>query len=57
MSVFASGAIAAEEALDYVCRQRRIESIVFGASSRGNIKNTRELIEKLDAKYRVTPQS
>lgn len=51
MSVFASGAIPAEEALDYVCKQTKIESIVFGASSRGNIKNTKELVEKLDAKY------
>jgi hypothetical protein len=51
MSVFASGAIPAEEALDYVCKQRRIESIVFGASSRGNIQQTKEIIERLDAKY------
>jgi hypothetical protein len=51
MSVFASGAIPPEEALDYVCRQRRIESIVFGASSRHHIEQTRELIVRLDAKY------
>jgi hypothetical protein len=51
MSVFASGAIPAEEALDYVCRQRRIESIVFGASSRRNLQSTRDLIRALDAKY------
>lgn len=51
MSVFASGAIAPEEALDYVCRQRRIESIVFGASSRGNIERTKEIIGRLDARY------
>ncbi|MFO1320282.1 MAG: hypothetical protein U1F52_11740 [Burkholderiales bacterium] len=48
MSVFASGALPAREALDYVCRQPRIESIVFGASSRGNIRQTRQLIEELD---------
>jgi len=51
MSVFASGAIAPEAALDYVCRQRRIESIVFGASSRRNIVETRDLVVKLDSKY------
>jgi hypothetical protein len=51
MSVFASGAIRPEEALDYVCRQRRIESIVFGASSRRNIEQTRDLIVRLDARY------
>lgn len=51
MSVFASGAIAPEEALDYVCKQTGIESIVFGASSRGNIKQTKEIIDRLDARY------
>jgi hypothetical protein len=51
MSVFASGAIPPEEALEYVCAQQRIESIVFGASSRRNIEQTRNLIVKLDAKY------
>jgi len=51
MSVFASGAIPPEEALDYVCAQPKIESIVFGASSRGNILQTRDLIQKLDARY------
>jgi hypothetical protein len=53
MSVFASGAIPAEEALEYVCAQPRIESIVFGASSRGNIERTRDLIHALDARHGV----
>ncbi len=47
MSVFASGAIAPEEAIRYVCDQKKIVSIVFGASSRGNIKQTKELIDRL----------
>jgi hypothetical protein len=51
MSVFASGAIPPAEGLEYVCRQTRIESIVFGASSRGNIESTQRLIQQLDAKY------
>lgn len=51
MSVFASGAIPAEEALEYVCRQPRIESIVFGASSRRNIEQTVRLIHELDARH------
>ena len=34
MSVFASGAIAPEEAIEWICQQPNIESIVFGASSR-----------------------
>jgi hypothetical protein len=47
MSVFASGAIAPEEALEYVCSKKEIESIVFGASSRRNIRQTRQLIEQM----------
>ncbi len=47
MSVFASGAIPAREALEYVCSQRQIESIVFGASSRGNIRQTKQLTDEL----------
>jgi hypothetical protein len=47
MSVLASGAISPREAIDYVCRQPRIESIVFGASSRGNIRQTKQLIDEL----------
>jgi hypothetical protein len=46
MSVFASGAIPPKEAIEWVCRQPNIESIVFGASSRGNIRNTRELVDQ-----------
>jgi len=47
MSVLASGAISPGEALEYVCGLKNIESIVFGASSRGHIKETRDLIEEL----------
>lgn len=47
MSVLASGAIPPREAIEYVCRQPKIESIVFGASSRGNIRQTKALIDKL----------
>lgn len=47
MSVFASGAIPPKEALEYVCKQEKIESIVFGASSRGNIRQTKQLIDQL----------
>ncbi|NYJ75538.1 MULTISPECIES: hypothetical protein [Allobranchiibius] len=44
MSVFASGAIPPREALEWVCSQPQIESIVFGASSRANIAQTAELV-------------
>jgi hypothetical protein len=56
MSVFASGAITAREALEYVCAQPRIESVVFGASSRQNIAQTKQLIDELSA-MQGTPQS
>ncbi|MCW2988673.1 MAG: hypothetical protein JWM24_1611 [Solirubrobacterales bacterium] len=44
MSVFASGAIPPAEAIEWVCAQPHVHSIVFGASSRANIRNTRELV-------------
>lgn len=49
MSVLASGAIPPREAIQYVCGQPRIESIVFGASSRANIRQTKALIDELSA--------
>jgi hypothetical protein len=45
MSVFASGAIRPAEAIDWVCKLEGVQSIVFGASSPGNIKQSKELIE------------
>jgi hypothetical protein len=50
MSVFASGAIPPREAIQWVCEQPQIASIVFGASSRGNIRSTRELVDRYWAK-------
>lgn len=44
MSVYASGAIPPREAIEWICKQPNIEAIVFGASSRANIRNTRELV-------------
>lgn len=46
MSVYASGAIPAREAIEWICGQPNIESIVFGASSRANIRSTRELVSE-----------
>jgi hypothetical protein len=46
MSVLASGAVKPEEAVEYVCRQPAIQSIVFGASSKKHILETKELIER-----------
>ncbi len=44
MSVFASGAIPPREAIEWVCAQPNVDSIVFGASSRGNIESTARLV-------------
>lgn len=44
MSVFASGAIAPRDAIEWVCAQPNIAAIVFGASSRANIRQTKELV-------------
>lgn len=44
MSVLASGAIPPKEAIQWVCELEGLHSIVFGASSPANIKNTRDLI-------------
>lgn len=50
MSVLASGALSPREAIEYVCGQPRIESIVFGASGRANIRQTKQLIDELTAR-------
>jgi hypothetical protein len=47
MSVFASGAIPAREAIEWVCAQPNIAAIVFGASNRTNIRSTRDLVAEL----------
>jgi hypothetical protein len=54
MSVLASGAIPPAEAIDYVCKQPKIEAIVFGASSRGNIRQTTSLIGRHAAAASMT---
>lgn len=46
MSVYASGAIPADEAIHWLSELPGVESIVFGASSAGNIRNTKALVDK-----------
>jgi hypothetical protein len=46
MSILASGAVSPQEAIEYVVNQENIQAIVFGASSRNHIVQTREMIEK-----------
>lgn len=45
MQVLAAGAIRPKEAIEYISQFNRIESVLFGASSKNNIKETKELIE------------
>ena len=44
MSVLASGAIRPEEAIDYVCGLPNMQALVFGASSRSHIEETKRLV-------------
>ena len=46
MSVYASGAIEPREAIKWISEQPNIHSIVFGASSRKNIRGTKELVDE-----------
>ncbi len=46
MQVLAAGAIRPEQAFEYVCKQKNIESILFGSSSREHIKSSIEIIQK-----------
>lgn len=46
MSVFASGAIPPQGAIDWVCGLEGLESIVFGASSHRNIRQSKDMIER-----------
>lgn len=50
MQVLAAGAVPPREALEYVCQLPNIESILFGASSKGNINETAHLIHQFDSK-------
>ena len=50
MQVLGGGAIPAKEAIEYVCGLPNVESILFGASSRGNIAQTISFINEFDAK-------
>ena len=46
LSVYASGAIRPDEAIEWVTGLPNLESIVFGASSRTNIESTVELVDR-----------
>ena len=46
MQVLAAGALRPKEAIEYLSKFPKIESVLFGASSKSHIQETRELIEK-----------
>jgi hypothetical protein len=46
MQVLAAGALRPTEAIEYLGRFGKIESVLFGASSKGHIQETQQLIEK-----------
>jgi hypothetical protein len=46
MQVLAAGALRPKEAIEYLSRFPKIESVLFGASSKGHIQETRDLIIK-----------
>jgi hypothetical protein len=46
MQVLAAGALGPEEAMEYIGRFPQIESVLFGASTRSHIKQTRDLINQ-----------
>ncbi|HZW40171.1 MAG TPA: hypothetical protein VFF33_12805 [Ignavibacteriaceae bacterium] len=46
MQVLAAGALSPKEAIEYLNKFPKIESVLFGASSKVHIQETKELIEK-----------
>jgi len=51
MSVLASGGIPPREAIEWICAEPHVESILFGASNRANIEQTVALIHKFDGAH------
>jgi hypothetical protein len=47
MSVMAAGAVPPREAFEYVTRLEGLKSIVFGASTPGNIRSTKQIIDQM----------
>jgi hypothetical protein len=50
MQVLAAGALRPKEAIEYLSRFSKIESVLFGASSRNHIQETKDLIEGMKVK-------
>jgi len=54
MQVLSGGATPVKQAIEYVCSLPNVESILFGASSRGNIHETVSLIRRFDEQKLVS---
>lgn len=50
MQALAAGAIPPKEAMEYVCQQKEVHSILFGASTRAHITQTKDFIDEV-SKY------
>ncbi len=46
MQVLAAGVLHPKEAIEYLAQFPNIESVLYGASSKGHIQETKELIEE-----------
>jgi len=57
MQVLSGGVANPEKSIEYVCSLPKIESILFGASSKENIINTISLIKKYDSKDSLNIES
>jgi len=47
MQILAAGALSPKDAVEYVCSQKNVESVLFGASTISHIRQTKELIDNL----------
>ena len=57
MSIFASGGVSTRQAVEYVTSFKNIRSIVFGASSKAHILETKEIIDSCWADGRIQIKS
>ncbi len=57
MQVLAGGSLHPKSAMEYVCSLPNIESILFGASSKGNIDQTVSYIREFDEKRIAAPET
>jgi predicted aldo/keto reductase-like oxidoreductase len=47
MSIMAAGAVSPKEAIEYVTGFKNVKSIIFGASTKAHVEQTKKLIEQL----------